>query len=131
MKKTRTEDLITLPRRRGGQTLQGFIRAHLKDFEGALFEGVRYETLAKALRAAGFREGTVVSLRVAVCRARKRALECTATQTAQGPLPSVARGPQPVQESPRPPPKDERAAIAKRLRELARPPRSGEDDPLD
>jgi len=131
MKKVRTEELFTLPRRMGGQTLQGFVRAHLKDFERALFVGVSYQTLAKAVRAAGFGELTVLSLRVTVCRARKRALECIPTQPVQTLVPVVPHTLQPVQESPRPPPKDERAAIARRLRELARPPRSGEDDPLD
>jgi hypothetical protein len=131
MKKIRTEDLFRLPRRSGGQTLQGFVRTHLKEFERALFEGVSYQTLAGAVRAAGFGERTVLSLRVSVCRARKRALECIPTQPAQTLVPVVPQTRQPVQESLRPPPKDERAAIARRLRELARPPRSGEDDPLD
>jgi hypothetical protein len=36
-----------------------------------------------------------------------------------------------VQQFSQPPPKDDRAAIARRLRELARPPRSGEPDPFD
>lgn len=56
MKKVRIEELFTLPRRKSGQTLQGFVRAHLKHFERALFEGVSYQTLAKAVRAAGFGE---------------------------------------------------------------------------
>ena len=131
MKKTPTDELVTLPRRKSSQTLQGFVCQHLKDFERALSYGIRYEGLAKAVRVAGFGARTVMSLRVAVCRARKRALERTSTQSAQNLVPIAPQTARSVEECLQPPPKDDRAAIARRLRELARPPRSGEDDPLD
>ena len=131
MKKTRTKELFTLPPRKSDQTLRGFVYQHLKIFEEILDAGVSYESLTKLVRAAGFGERSVVSLRVAVCKARKRALECTPTQPIQTPAPVVPQAFQRVQQSSLLPPKDERAAIARRLRELARPPRSGEPDPLD
>jgi hypothetical protein len=131
MKKTRATEVFTLPPRKSDQTLRGFVHQHLKIFEEILDAGVSYESLAKAVRATGFGERSVVSLRVAVFKARKRALESIPTQSVQALVPVVPRTLQPAQESPRPPPKDERAAIARRLRDLARPPRSGEDDPLD
>ena len=63
MKKTRTTGLFTLPARKSDQTLRGFIRLHLKIFEEILDAGVSYASLAKAVRAAGFGERSVVSLR--------------------------------------------------------------------
>lgn len=98
MKKIPAGELYALPRRRSGQTLQGFIRTHLKYFDRALAEGVRYEALAKALRASGFGERTVVSLRVAVYRARKGALECVSTQAPQNLNPVAVQMTQPVEE---------------------------------
>lgn len=131
MKKTPTDELLSLPRRKSNQTLQGFVFQHLKDLERARSYGIRYEGLSKALRVSGFDDRTTMSLRVAVCRARKRAIECTSTQPVQTLVSLMPQTPRPMEESSRSPPKDERAAIARRLRELARPPRSGEDDPLD
>jgi hypothetical protein len=130
MKRTRTTELFTLPPRKSDQTLRGFVRLYLKIFEEILDAGVSYASLAKAVRAAGFGE-RLVSLRVAVFKARKRALECTHVQTTQTPASVSTQPAKPVQQSSQPPPKDDRAAIARRLRELARPPRSGEPDPLD
>ncbi len=131
MKKTRTTELFTLPARKSDQTLRGFVRLHLKIFEEILDAGVSYASLAKAVRAAGFGERSVVSLRVAIFKARKRALECTHVQTTQTPASVSTQPAKPVQQSSQSPPRDDRAAISRRLRELARPPRSGEPDPLD
>jgi hypothetical protein len=131
MNKTRTTEPFTLPPRKGDQTLRGFVRLHLKLFEDLLDAGVSYASLAKAVRAAGFGERSVVSLRVAVFRARKRAVECIQEQTNQTSASVLTQPAKPVQQSLQPPPRDDRAAISRRLRELARPPRSGEPDPLD
>ncbi len=131
MKKTSTTELFTLPPRKSDQTLRGFVHQHLKIFEEILDAGVSYESLTKVVRAAGFGERSVVSLRVAVCKARKRALDCKDVRPTQVPASVSTQPAQHVQQTSLPPPKDERAAIARRLRELARPPRSGEPDPLD
>ena len=131
MKKTRTTQPFTLPPRGSDQTLRGFVRQHLKVFEEILDAGVSYESVARAVRLAGFGERSVVSLRVAVCKARKRARARNSTQSVQTHIPLVTQPAQPARVLLSPPPKDERVAIARRLRELARPPRKGEPDPLD
>jgi hypothetical protein len=122
---------LPLPARKARQTLQGFICEHLKVIERAQSDGVPYESLVEAVHAAGFTKGTVRSLRVAVHEARKRALECAHVHTTQTPASVSTQPVKPVQQSSQPPPKDDRAAIARRLRELARPPRPGEKDPLN
>ncbi len=122
---------LSLPARKAQQTLQGFICEHLKVIERAQSDGVPYESLVEAVHAAGFTKGTVRSLRVAVHEARKRALECTHVRTTQTPASVSTQPAKPVQQSSQSPPRDDRAAISRRLRELARPPRSGEPDPLD
>ena len=131
MKKTRTTRPFTLPPRKSDQTLRGFVRQHLKLVEEILNAGVSYESLVKAVRAAGFGERSVVSLRVAVFKARKRALECARALPTQASTSVSTQPAQRVQQSSVAPLKDDRAALARRLRELARPPRSGEPDPLD
>jgi len=129
MSSTRRERPVALPRRKGRQTLQGFVREHLTEIERALFEGVPYRSLLEALREAGFREGTSKSLRVAVCVARKGAVERTSTQVAQPPTRGTAEASQRAQPSSRPLQEDDLAALRKRFRELVRPPRPGSDEP--
>ncbi len=131
MKRSRLGLSFELPPRKSNQTLQGFVLEHLQEFERGLSCGVQYASLVQALHAAGFSEGTVMSLRKAVSKARMRARACKKTQPLQAPAPLITQAAQPVQQSSLAPAKDDRAAISRRLRDLARPPRSGEPDPLD
>lgn len=132
MKPNRKSYLFSLPHRKEHQRLPGFVSEHLKEIERAFNAGIPYKALLQAVRNAGFATGTEMSLRGIVCKARKRARECTPPQTFQINVPAVTSEASTIRdESSLPPSDDSGAAIAKRLRRVTRPPRKGEPDPLD
>jgi hypothetical protein len=112
---------VALPSRKDRQSLDGYVRQHLRHLEGELFSGVPYQALVSAVQAAGFAKVTLRAIRSAVYRARKRRPSHARNRALQTAVQMLAdAGPQamePMAEA-----KDERAAIGRRFRELARPP---------
>jgi hypothetical protein len=121
--------MIALPAKKDQQSLTGYVREHLRRLEYELSSGVPYEALANAVRAAGFEEVPLRSIRTAVYRTRRE----RSSRAAEG-APAAARssaGPsqlylQPALSSVR----AETAAIARRFVELVRVPGTDETDPL-
>ncbi len=64
--------MLSLQPKKERQSLHSYVREHLRDLEHELLVGVPYRTLAGVVRAAGFGEIAVRSIRTAVCRARKK-----------------------------------------------------------
>jgi len=125
-------NVFALPVKRDGQRLHGYVREHLAKFEQALFAGLPYIIITDAVRAAGYAETSVHTVEQAVYRARrykrrKFAVSPNLRPVSEAPaaLPSRSVG------TPQSSTKDDVVAIGRRLRELARPPRPGEVDPLD
>ena len=131
---------LDFPLRIEHQSLHAYVRTHLQEIEERRRVGIPYFSIAQALSTVGFESVSVRSLQTAVFRAR----EGTCKKGANSSVPSrvdeigisrsgLSKVPASLwREVPRRTPTDEgRASIARRLRELARPPRPGEPDPLD
>ena len=119
-------DLIALPSRKAQQSLDGYALAHLRMLELELNSGVPYRALVDALKAAGFATVTLRSIRSAVYRARRRRPServSLATQTValQAPVQTIA-SPAPRLIESLPEVRNDRAAVGRLFRELARPP---------
>jgi len=125
-------DIIALPSRKGRQSLNGYVREHLQDFENTLFSGVPYRTLVIAALAAGFPSTTLRSIESAMYRARRRHLSRPAHSLPQpiAPAPRAALPREAVSRLTLD--TDLTATIGRRFRQLMRPPKpgSGEPDPL-
>ena len=123
--------MLSLPPKKERQSLHGYVREHLRQLEHELLVGVPYRTLAGGVRAAGFGKIVLRSIRTAVYRARKkrpRRFADIGTRPGGRPFsnsPTFETQPQLSPEA-----QDKRAAFGRRFRELARPPASGEPDPL-
>jgi hypothetical protein len=63
---------IELPPRMTDQSLDGYVLEHLPQLEQVLAVGVPYRALREATLAAGFAKMTVLSLRCAMKRARRK-----------------------------------------------------------
>lgn len=131
---------LSFPLRMNGQSLHAYVRAHLPKFEYERWAGVPYSSLANALGTVGFEAVSVRSLQTAVYRARKGTCKKWANSGLSlrgaelGTSISKPSGIPPLpwrQTQPRSSTGDGPADIARMLRELARPPRPGEKDPLD
>ena len=123
--------VFALPARRSEQTLHGYVRQHLQLIEQALSFGVPYTSITEAARTAGFAGTSVHTMEQAVYRARRYKPRFAVTLGPRDASESLAR---PISRSPQAPPplmKEDMAAMRKRFQELARPPKSGERDPLD
>ncbi len=123
--------MLALPRKKESQSLHGYVLEHLRQLERELLVGVPYRTLAGAMRATGFRKIAVRSMRTAVYRARKKRarhfVDMAVHPVGRSFLDSATFEMPPRLSAQAP---DERAAFGRRFRELARPPASGEADPL-
>ena len=123
-------NVFALPARMGEQTLHGYVRQHLHEIDRALSFGIPYTTITQAVHAAGFAGTSVHTVEQAVYRARRHKPRFAVTL---GPPPASQPTQRAISRSPQAPPssmKEDMAALRRRLRELARPPRPGEDDPL-
>jgi hypothetical protein len=131
---------LALPLRKHRQSLHAYVRANLRWFECERWAGVPYSSLAEALSSTGFEVVSVRSLQTAVYRATKQT--CAKGPNSSAPIRggefgnSISKPPvipsSPWQESPpQSSTREGRAEIARKLRELARPPKPGERDPLD
>jgi hypothetical protein len=119
-----------LPDRRDGQRLAGYVRENLAALEGELYAAVPWHELVRKVRLAGFPDAGIRAAQQALYRARKSVANGEGVR-----LESTAGAR--VEESPaRPPtPREERPAdlsFGKLYHDLvrARPPGSGETDPL-
>jgi len=124
-----TANVFDLPAGRGEQTLHGYVRQHLAQFEQALSFGVPYTTITQAVHTAGFAGTSVHTVEQAVYRARRYKPRFAVT-LAPRPTPGPASPPARLPYTPQSSMKEGMAAIRRRFQELARPPRPGEDDPL-
>jgi hypothetical protein len=121
--------MLALPAKKDQQSLNGYVREHLRRLEHELSAGVPYQALANAVRAAGFEEVPVRSIRTAVYRARRERTARTADAAPAAGRSSANPSPlylQPPLSSVR----AETAAIARRFVELVRVPGTDETDPL-
>jgi hypothetical protein len=114
-------DLIALPSRKDQQSLDGYALVHLRLLELELLSGVPYRALVSALNAAGFATVTLRSIRSAVYRARKRRPSDRAGLSLQAAVQTPA-SPAPRLIESLPEAKNDRAAVGRLFRELARPP---------
>jgi hypothetical protein len=124
-------NVFALPARRGEQTLQGYVREHLRQIEQALSFGVPYTAIMGAVHTAGFAGTSVHTMEQAVYRARRHKPRFSVTLE---PRSAPEAKPSPIPRSPnapRPSMQEEMVAFKRRLRELARPPKLGEPDPLN
>ena len=121
--------VFALPTRKAQQTLHGYVRQHLQLIEQALSFGIPYTTITEAAHTAGFAGTSVHTMEQAVYRARRYKPRFAVTLGPQPPSQPPA-APPPQWSAPHSPTKEDMASIRRRLRELARPPRPGEDDPL-
>jgi len=123
-------NVFALPARRGEQTLHGYVREHLREIEQALSFGIPYTAITEAVHQAGFAGTSVHTVEQAVYRARRYkprfAVTLTPRPSSQLPTSPPSRLPHTQQSSM----KEDMAAIRRRFQQLARPPGSGEDDPL-
>jgi hypothetical protein len=132
MESAPASNVFALPARLCGQRLHGYVREHLLKFEQALFAGLPYTIITDAVRAAGFAETSVHTVEQAVYRARRYKRPKFAMNPDPRPVSEPPVGPTPRWAgTPRASTKEDMAAIGRRLRELARPPRPGERDPLN
>jgi hypothetical protein len=123
-------NVFALPARRGEQTLHGYVREHLRQIEQALSFGVPYTTITEVVHTAGFAGTSVHTMEQAVYRARRFKPRFAVTLESR-PRPETTPSSLPLSPpAPQATMKEEMAAFRRRLRELARPPRSGEPDPL-
>ena len=131
---------LDFPPRIEHQSLHAYVRLHLQEIDERRRVGIPYFSIAQALSTVGFDSVSVRSLQTAVFRARKGTCKKGANSSLPGRIdkigvsrPGLSSGPlSPWCERPLGTSTDGgRAAIARRLRELARPPRPGEPDPLD
>jgi hypothetical protein len=113
--------LIALPSRKDQQSLDGYVLVHLRVLELELLSGVPYRALVSALIAAGFATVTLRSIRSAMYRARKRRPSDRAGLAVRAAVESLA-GPTPRLIESLPEAKNDRAAVGRLFRELARPP---------
>jgi len=122
-------NMLSLPAKKDQQSLNGYVREHLRRLEHELSAGVPYQALANAVRAAGFEEVPVRSIRTAVYRARRERTERTADAA-----PAAGRSsanPSPLYlHPPLSSVRAETAAIVRRFVELVRVPGADETDPL-
>ena len=122
---------LVFPPRKGHQTLHGYVRDNFRQVERELAVGVPYRTLIEAVLAAGFVSVARRSIETAVYLARKRGSRLAGGRASYGsdvaPLSPGARM-DPVRSQA----KEDRSAIGRRFRELARPPKfgAGEADEL-
>jgi len=126
-------NIFALPARRGEQTLHGYVREHLREIEQALSFGIPYTTITEAVHEAGFTGTSVHTMEQAVYRARRYKPRFAAALE-QRPAHSPEAKPSPLPRSPETQQitiKEDMAAIRRRIRELARPPKPGEPDPLN
>jgi hypothetical protein len=126
-------NVFALPARRGEQTLHGYVREHLREIEQALSFGIPYTSIAEAMHTAGFAGTSLHTIEQAVYRARRYKPRFAVTLEPR-PAHALEATPRPLSQSPSAPRatmKEEMAAFRRRLRELARPPRPGEPDPLN
>ena len=123
-------NVFALPARVARQRLHGYVREHLQRIEQALSFGIPYASITEALHAAGFPDTSLHTIEQAVYRARHYKPRRVARPGPQLPFARAAslraRAPDARPSSM----KEDMANIARRLRELARPPRPGEEDPL-
>jgi hypothetical protein len=121
--------MLALPAKKDQQSLTGYVREHLRRLEHELSSGVPYEALAAAVRAAGFGEIPLRTIRTAVYRTRKerseRAVEGVPASGRLSANPSPSYLQPPLSSV-----KAETAAVARRFAELVRVPGSGDADPL-
>ena len=76
--------LPSLPPPRFGQSLSGYVREHLHEFERLLYAGVGYAALLKGLKTAGMPAPTYDGLDAALYRARRRLIHARQGAPAQG-----------------------------------------------
>ena len=128
----RAVDSLALPPRDDEQSLHAYVHEHLRHLEHARSRGIPYRVLVRGVLAAGFANVRIRTIQNAVYEARKKRREHAPASVLRIPISGVSLSPTtfapgtPAAEA-----KGEKAAMARRLRELARPPRSGEPDPLD
>jgi hypothetical protein len=125
--------LLAFPPKEGRQTLQGYVRIHLDQFERALGGGLPYEDLTQSVRAAGFKDCTIPWLRLAVFRARRqlgrRVIDPapqSSGESAAGPSTQVLHEPASGANAPK---RGEAGKFGKRYYELLRRPLPGSDEP--
>jgi len=132
MESTPVSNVFALPIKTYGQKLHGYVREHLPKFEQTLFAGLPYTIITDAVRAAGFGETSVHTVEQAVYRARRYKRPKSAVNPHPRPVPEpTADPPSRWSRTPQASVKEDMAAIRRRLRELSRPPRPGERDPLN
>src|ERR1700739_2992815 len=122
-------NVFALPARIGQQTLHGYVRAHVRQIEQALSFGVPYITITEAVHAAGFAGASVHTIEQAVYRARRYKLRLASSSGLRAVPAAPVTLPAGSTEAGRASMKKEMADFARRLRELARPPKPGERDP--
>jgi hypothetical protein len=118
---------LELPSRRGCQSLDGYVREHLERLEQELSTGVRYGALVDAAQAAGFSKVAVRSLHSAMHRARKRRAKRSPAPTRQ-PVGSSWPSRTGDEKHPVSSPEDDTVLLARRFRQLVRPPGPGTDE---
>ena len=102
------------------------------EFEQALFAGLPYTVITDAVRAAGFTGTSVHTVEQAVYRARKYGRAKPTVNRDPRPRFGAPTGlPSQSSQVPRDSMNEDMKRISRRLRELSRPPRPGEPDPLN
>ena len=124
--------VFALPTKVLGQKLHEYVRERLSKFEQALFAGLPYTVITDAVRAAGFTGTSVHTVEQAVYRARKYGRAKPTVNRDPRPRFGAPTGlPSPSSQVPRDSMNEDMKRISRRLRELSRPPRPGEPDPLN
>jgi hypothetical protein len=118
---------LEFPSRRGCQSLDGYVREHLQRLEQELSTGVRYVALVDAAQAAGFSKVGVRSLHSAMHRARKRRGKRSPAPTRQ-PVGRSWLSRTGDEKHPVNSPEDDSVLLARRFRQLVRPPSPGTDE---
>jgi hypothetical protein len=119
--------VLELPSRRGCQSLDGYVREHLQRLEQELATGVRYVALVDAAQAAGFSKVAVRSLHSAMHRARKERAKRNPAPTRQ-PVGRSWLSRTGDEKHPVNSPEDDSVLLARRFRQLVRPPSPGTDE---